>query len=87
LQEQCTLSDGKFRFGADSEKAGRFVFNSVVMIAREPIKRGPFLAGVTNELPFVLADGAGGWWLCSLVKLRSALDADEVFHGEMSLTR
>jgi hypothetical protein len=28
------------------------------MITREPIKRSPFLTGVTNELPFVLADGA-----------------------------
>jgi hypothetical protein len=81
------LADGKFRFGADSEKAGRFVFNSVMMITREPIKRGPFLTGVTNKLPFVLADGAGGRRLCSLIKLRSALDADEVFHGVMSLTR
>ena len=57
------------------------------MITREPIKRGPFLTGVANELPFVLANGAGGWRLCSLVKLRSALDADEIFHGVMSLTR
>jgi hypothetical protein len=54
------LANGKFWFGADSEKAGRFAFSSVVMITREPIKRSPFLTGVTNELPFVLADGAGG---------------------------
>ena len=80
------MSDGKFGFGADPEKVRRFVFNSVAMITREPIKGGPFLTGVTNELPFVLANGAGGWRLCTLVKLRSALDADEVFHGVMSLT-
>src|SRR6266496_4173304 len=78
LQEQCTLPDCKFRFGADPEKAGRFVFNSVLMITREPTKRGPFLTGVTNELPLDFADGARGWRSCSLVKLRSALDADEV---------
>src|SRR5882724_4036415 len=53
------------------------------MIAREPIKRSPFLTAMTNELPFILADGAGGWRLCSLVKLRSALDADEVFHRDL----
>ena len=68
-------------------EARRFVFEAVVMITREPIKRGPFLTGVTNELPFVLADGTGGWRLCSLVKLRSALDADEVFHGVISVTQ
>jgi hypothetical protein len=87
LHEQCALPDGKFRFGPDPEKAGRFVFDSVMMITREPIKRGPFLTGVTNELPFVLANGTGEWRLRSLVKLGSALDADEVFHGVMSLTR
>jgi hypothetical protein len=52
-----------------------------MMITREPIKRGPFLTGVTNELPFVLANGAGDWRSCGLVKLGSALDADEIFHG------
>ena len=87
MQKQCPLSDSKFRFRANSEKARRFVFDSVVMIARESIKRCPFLTAVTNELPFVLADGAGRRRLCSLVKLRPALDADEVFHGVMSLTR
>jgi hypothetical protein len=58
-----------------------------MMISRKPIKRGPFLTSVTNELPCVLADEAGGLRFRSLVKLRSALDADEVFHGLMSLTR
>jgi hypothetical protein len=60
LQEQCALSDSKFRFGADPEKLRRFVCNSVIMITGEPIKRGPFLPGATNELPFVLTNGAGG---------------------------
>ena len=81
------MTDGKFRFGADAEEAGRLIFNSVMMITREPIKRGPVLTGMTNELPFVLADEARRWRFRSLVKLRSALDADEVFHGLMSLTR
>jgi hypothetical protein len=58
LQEQRALPDGKFRFGADPEKLRRLVFDSVMTITREPIKRGPFLTGVTNELPFVLANRA-----------------------------
>jgi len=86
LQEQCALSDGKFRLGTDSEKAERFVFNSIMMISRKPIKRSPFLTDVTNELPCVLADQAGGLRSRSLVKLRSALHADEIFHRAMSLT-
>ena len=66
----------------DPEKLRRFVCNSVVMITRESIKRGPFLPGATNELPFVLANRAGGWRLCSFAKLRSALNADEIFHRD-----
>ena len=81
------MPDGKFRFGADPEELRRFVFEAVMMITREPIKRSPFLTGVTNELPFVLANGAGAWRSCGLVKLGSALDADEVFHGVISLPR
>ena len=77
------MADGKFRFGPDPEKAGRFVFNTVVMITRQSIKRSPLLSVVTDELPFILADGAGRWRLGSLVKLRSALDADEVFHRDL----
>jgi hypothetical protein len=80
LQKQCALRDGKFRLGADPEKVRCFVFKPVVMIAGEPARCGPFLTGVTNELPFVFAYGAGGRRVCRLVKLRSALYADEVLH-------
>src|SRR5438034_1169240 len=56
LQKQCTLPDGKFRFGADPQEAWRFLFESVMMIGRQPFQRRPFLASVTNKLPFILAD-------------------------------
>jgi hypothetical protein len=51
-----------------------------VMISREPFERRPFLASVTDELPFVFANWAAQRRVRSLVKLRSALHADKVFH-------
>jgi hypothetical protein len=33
LQKQGALADRKFRFGADSQKPRRFVFDAVVMIS------------------------------------------------------
>src|SRR6266516_744615 len=56
LQEQSALTYRKFRFCADPEKPWRFFFESVVMISRKPFERRPFLAGVTNKLPFILAN-------------------------------
>jgi hypothetical protein len=58
LQEQSALAYRKFRFGADSEKPWRFLFESIVMISRQPFERRPFLASVTNKLPFILANWA-----------------------------
>src|SRR6266550_652690 len=55
LQEQSALAYRKFRFGADPQKAWRFLFGPVVMISRQPFERRPFLASVTNKLPFILA--------------------------------
>src|SRR5438128_3702919 len=85
LQEQCALTDGKFRFGADPEKLRRFVFEAVMMIYRQLFERRPLLTSVTNELPLIFADGAGGRRLFSLIKLCSTLDADDVFHRVKSL--
>ena len=42
----------------------------------------PLLATVVNELPLILADWALRRRMRALVKLRSALNADEVFHGQ-----
>ena len=59
LQKQSTLAYRKFRFGADPQKAWRFLFEPVVMISRQPFERRPFLASVTNKLPFILASCRG----------------------------
>src|SRR5439155_15244807 len=83
LQEQCALTDGKFRFGADPEKLQRFIFEAVMMIYRQSFERCPLLTSVTNELPLIFADGAGGRRLFSLIKLCSTLDADDVFHASV----
>ena len=56
LQEQSTLAYRKFRFAADPQKAWRFFFEAVVMITRQPFERRPFLAFVTNKLPFIFAN-------------------------------
>ena len=56
LQKQSALAYRKFRFGADPQKARRFFFEAVVMISRQPFERRPFLAGVTNKLPFIFAN-------------------------------
>jgi hypothetical protein len=81
LQEQGTLTNGKFRLGADPEKLWCFVLETVVMISRQPIERSPLLPVVTNELPFIFADWATSRWVCRFIKLRSALHADKVLHG------
>jgi len=80
LQKQSALAYCKFRFGADPQKLRRFIFKPVVMISREPFERRPFLAGVTDELPFIFANWTMRRRLRSLSKLRSALHADKVFH-------
>ena len=59
LQEQSALAYRKFRFGADPQEAWRFLFEPVVMISRQPFERRPFLASVTNKLPFILASCRG----------------------------
>ena len=56
LQEQSTLAYRKLRLGADPEKAWRFFFEAVVMISRQRFERRPFLASVTNKLPFIFAN-------------------------------
>jgi hypothetical protein len=80
LQKQSALAYGKFRFTADPQKLGRFLFDSVVMIGHDPFERRPFLAGVTDELPFIFANWTARQRTRSLSKLRSALHADKVFH-------
>ena len=81
LQKQRTLAYRKFRFGADPQKAWRFLFETVVMISRQLFERRPFLASVANKLPFILADWAPWRRLDCFRKLRSALHADKIFHG------
>ncbi len=56
LQEQSALAYCKFRFSADPQKAWRFLFEAIVMISRQPFERRPFLAFVTNKLPFIFAN-------------------------------
>jgi hypothetical protein len=56
LQKQCALPYREFRFCTDPQKMWRFFFDAVLMISRQPFERGPFLAAVTNKLPFILAD-------------------------------
>src|SRR6266511_2857727 len=56
LYEQCTLPNSKFRFGADPQEAWRFLFEAVVVISRQPFEGRPFLASVTNKLPFILTN-------------------------------
>jgi hypothetical protein len=80
LQKQSALAYGKFRFGADPQKLRRFLFEAVVMVSHEPFERRPFLAGVTDELPFIFANWTAGRRSRSLSKLRPALHADKVFH-------
>src|SRR5262249_28982636 len=67
---------------ADAQKLRRFTFEPVVMTSREPLERRPFLAGLTNELPFVFANWTARRRFCSLSKLRPALHADKVFHWQ-----
>src|SRR6266496_2691095 len=81
LQKQSTLAYRKFRFGADPQKTWRFFFETVAMISRQAFERRPFLASVTNKLPFILADWAPWRRLDCFRKLRSALHADKIFHG------
>jgi hypothetical protein len=81
LQEQGTLTNGKVRLGADPEKLRCFVFETVVMISRQPIERSPLLPVMTNKLPLIFADWATSRWVSRLIKLRSALHADKVLHG------
>ncbi len=83
LQKQCALSDGELRLRADAEKLWRFIFDTIVMIARQAVERYPFLTAVTNELPFVFANCAVRRRFGSRAILRSALHADKVFHWEM----
>ena len=84
LQKQSTLAYRKFRFGADPQKAWRFFFETVVMISRQLFERRPFLASVTNKLPFIFANGTPWRRLDCLRKLCSALYTDEIFHGILS---
>src|SRR5207247_9629455 len=80
LQKQSTLAYRKFRFGADPQKTWRFFFETVAMISRQAFERRPFLASVTNKLPFILADWAPWRRLGFLSKLCSALHADKILH-------
>jgi hypothetical protein len=80
LQEQSTLTYRKFRFCADPEKPWRFFFESVVMISRQAFERRPFLASVTNKLPFILANWTAWRRAGGFSKLRPALHADKIFH-------
>src|SRR4029077_3464436 len=81
LQEQSALAYRKFRFGADPQKAWRFFFEAVVMISRQEFERRPFLAFVTNKLPFIFANGTAWRRLRAFSKRRSALHTDKLFHG------
>ena len=80
LLKQSALANRKFRFRSDAQKPRRFILEAIVMIRSEPFKCRPFLAHVTDELPFVFANWTMRRRFGSLSKLRSALHADKVFH-------
>ena len=82
LEKQSSLANGKFRFCADAQKLRRFLFDAVVMISPYLLERRPFLAGVTDELPFILANWTGRRRFRSSIKLRPALRADKVLHQQ-----
>src|SRR5881396_178859 len=52
LQKQSALAYRKFRFSADPQKPRRFLFDAVVIISLQSFERCPFLASVTDKLPF-----------------------------------
>jgi len=81
LQKQSTLTYRKFWFGADSQEAWRFFFETVAMISRQPAERRPFLAFMTNKLPLIFAHWAAWRRLRAFSELRPALHADEIFDG------
>src|SRR6266480_1877193 len=56
LQKQSALRYRKFRFRADADKSRRFIFDAVAMTSTQSLERRPFLAGVTEELPFIFAN-------------------------------
>src|SRR5207247_3649610 len=82
LQKQSALANREFRFSADTQKQRRFIFDAITMISREQLERRPFLAGVTDELPFIFADWTARRRLRNRIKLRPALHADKIFHRE-----
>jgi hypothetical protein len=55
-RSKAPLAYRKFRFSADAEKLRRFILEAIAMIRREPLERRPFLAGMTDELPFIFAN-------------------------------
>src|SRR6266581_1110416 len=82
LEKQSSLANRKFRFSADAQKLRRFIFDAVVMISRKAFERRPFLAGVTDELPFILANWTARRRFRSIIKLRPALHTDKVLHQQ-----
>jgi hypothetical protein len=80
LQKQCALPNGKFWFGADSEKVGCFVFEAVMVIRGQLFKRRPLLASVMNKLPLIFTNWTVARRSRAFGKLRSALNADKTFH-------
>jgi len=80
LQEQCALAYRKFGLCADSQKAWRFFLEAIVMIGCEMFERRPLLAGVTNKLTLIFANWTQRRRSGGFSKLRSALDADKIFH-------
>src|SRR6266566_6256616 len=80
LEKQSALADREFRFGADAQKLRRFLFDAVVMISLKAFERRPFLAGVTDELPFIFANWTARRRFRSFTKLRPALHADKILH-------
>ena len=84
LEKQSPLADCKFRFCADAQKLWHLIFEAIVMIRRHPFERRPFLAVVTDELPFVFANWTVRRRFHSLTELRPALHADKVFHDKIA---
>src|SRR5213596_1967081 len=80
LEKQSTLANREFRFSADPQKLRRFIFDAVVMISAQLLERCPFLASVTDELPFIFANWTARRRFRSIIKLAPALHTDKVLH-------
>src|SRR5438309_1805919 len=73
--QQRALADGKGRFGADADQV-QIVAHLVVMLVAQLLEGRPSLAGPSDVLPLVVADGAAVGCLSAGRELNAAGDTD-----------